>query len=420
MPHRLGRLLSLLLILLLLAACRSLPRVPAGNVPDAGGTRDLAPPPVGASPVAPVATASLPAGPYPPTVVDFSPGAGRVIGTDAVLTWQFSEPMDQQSVTDGLRITPQITGGTPEAARGLVWADTQTVSLHAEGLAPGTRYEVHLEGVQSAAGLPLSGNRTFVFSTLAPLKVISVSPSDGAEGLRADVPVRVTFNRPVVGSECVGLRASGGGDCPRLPLVISPHVAGDGVWVHSTVYQFAARDGLAARAAYQVTLKPGFVSFDGGTVTGPTTWSFSTASPRIVAQWPTVGQPDVPLSATIRITFSTPMDQVLTGGAFSLVTEAGSAVAGTSLWEDNGAVLKFTPAEPLALGTTYRLRVGERARAVSSTPLENPQAWGFRTVPYPRLVGQAPERGARSVTVDAPLQLTFEGTIDAQSLASGV
>lgn len=351
---------------------------------------------------------------YPPALVDYSPGEGVVVDQDVVLTWQFTEAMDHQSLASGFRITPRVAGD-------LIWRDEQTVSFEPMNLEPGQRYTVDLGNeIRSVDGLPLSGNRVFSVYTLAPLHIVSVAPSNGHTEVRADAPIRIVFNRPVVPSDCVGdVGVRDTGLCPHPHLRISPEVIGKGKWVHTTVYQFEMQLGLIAGASYTVTVDAGLESVKGGALAESMTWKFETAKPYIVAISPASGQLGVPLSSGIHITFSTPMDPVFTGGAFSLALDDGSPVAGTLKWDNNGAALVFTPSEPLVLGRTYQVALGERARAITSAPLVNPQIWAFMTVSYPRLVARFPE-GEGDVDLEMPLMLTFDGAIDAETLVSGV
>lgn len=394
--------------LILLAACGTPSATPTLQPTDVE--------PTSSPTVTPPSTAlpKMPAGPYPPTLLGTQPRPGEEVASDTPLTLAFSQPMDQDSVADGLRIVPPVEGE-------LVWSDDRTAVFTPVGLTPGTRYHVHVgDGVVSESGLPLSGKLDFSFGAVAPLEVAQVSPQDGVRDLRSDTPVVVTFNRPVVGTACVGSEVVAGHDCAPLPLRISPESLGRGIWTNSATYRYELQSGLAAGQTYQVSLDAGVTSLDGATLAEPLKWSFETAPPRVVEIQPASGQRNVPLTAGVRVVFNTPMDVPATGGAFSLVTQAGDPVAGTVTWEDGGATMVFTPSSGLELGTVYQARLGERARAATSAPLEEATTWGFETVPYPYLVSTAPQDGERGVGVHAPVRVTFAGAIDERTLAEGV
>ncbi len=114
------------------------------------------------------------------------------------------------------------------------------------------------------------------------------------------------------------------------------------------------------------------------------------------------------------------MDQLTTGAAFSLISDAGVAVAGTITWADDGAVMVFTPSEPLVLDTGYVAHVGASARSVTSAPLVSPRFWEFRTVPHPSLRSSTPPDGARAVDPQVPLIVAFDGAMDERALQEGI
>jgi hypothetical protein len=114
------------------------------------------------------------------------------------------------------------------------------------------------------------------------------------------------------------------------------------------------------------------------------------------------------------------MDQTATGTAFGVTTASGSIVPGTVSWEQQGALLVFSPTEQLEIASPYLVSVGERARAVTSEPLENPLSWQFDTVVAPALSSYAPGDGARGIDIYQPLRLTFDGAMDEATLRDNV
>ncbi|MEJ5310377.1 MAG: Ig-like domain-containing protein [Anaerolineae bacterium] len=368
---------------------------------------------------APSATPAPSESPYPPVLLGYEPHAGQEVAAYATpsavanataIKLYFDQPMDQASVVAAFRVTPPLEGD-------FEWPDDATLVFRPRALPAATRYRVTLGGdIRSAAGLPLSTELSFAFSTLTPLVVTHVAPSAGSLDARIDTPALIVFNRAVVPLTCVGKPAQADGECRALSLSFDPAVLGTGMWVETSVYRFDALRGWAAGRTYTATLAAGVVSVEGAALRDPLTWSFSTASPVIRTSVPGEGQSQVPLETDIRVIFNTPMDQEITASVFSVSDETGAVVPGVITWEDNGAELVFTPLTNLNLGARYTVQVGARARAATSAPLENPQQWTFTTVLSPTLVSSVPRDGATGVDVAEPLRLTFAGALDVATL----
>ncbi|NBD35649.1 MAG: hypothetical protein GVY30_06585, partial [Chloroflexi bacterium] len=390
--------LVIILVALIAAGCEQLPTV---KLP----TEEPTP-----APPTPTAVV-MPEGPYPPAVVSYTPLSGEEVTTDAEIVLQFDQPMDRDSVMQALRISPEVEGEGE-------WQDSRTLVYQPKALASATRYRVLVEpSAASEEGVPLSSELAFAFSTLSPLDVTRVDPPDGAVDLRADTPLFITFNRAMVPLNCTGQPAQENSPCAPLPLSIEPQVLGNGEWINTSLYRFTPLTGWGAGRAYDVTVEPSATSVGGAPLAVAKTWDFSTAQPRIVEVSPQNGAKGIRLDEGVRITFNTPMDSEVTGGAFTLVTDEGLPVPGAITWLDNNAVLIFTPTQQLALGTRYTIRLGERARAVTSAPLETPGAWWtFTTVPYPSVVSFTPFAGAEGIGVNEPARVTFEGAIDPQTI----
>lgn len=401
--------LGLLLAALLLAGCNGLVPVPGSTV-NPTATEAVTPTPE----PEPTPVPALPQGPYPPAVLEFSPRLGEEVTTETAMTWRFDQPMDRESVEGGLTFSPEVEGD-------LIWDGDATVTFQPKTLATATRYQVRLGSeVRSQAGMSLTQELVFAFSTLSPLAVTRVSPEDGAGDLRADTPIYITFNRAVVPVNCVGLPAQTNGACAQLPLTLTPEVMGQGFWLTTSIYRFTPLVGWRAGQVYDVTLDEAVTSVEGARLTSTFAWSFETALPRIVAIEPENGAESVALDAAIRVRFNTPMDQTATGTAFGVTTASGAVVPGTVSWEDQGALLVFSPTARLEIGTPYQVSVGERARAVTSAPLETPLSWRFETVVAPALSSYSPDDGEGGVGLYQPLRLTFAGAIDEATLEAYV
>ena len=342
----------------------------------------------------------------PPVVTDFSPHVGEEVpATDSLIALHFDQDMERASVEKALQVSPEVTGD-------FFWQNSRTLQFRPKELAAATRYRVFVgTGARSAKGLPLNHELAFNFSTLGPLEVTRTSPENEATDLRSDAPLLIFFNRPVVPLNCTGQLAAEVGDCALLPLAITPRIKGNGSWLNTSLYRFDPRPGWDAGQSYTVRLATGVTSVAGAVLDKPYEWTFGTALPRILEVSPSQGERDLLLETGVRVAFSTPMDPEATGSAFSLVAETGEPVPGAITWEDEGALLIFTPMHNLTLGTRYTARVDERARALTGALLESPLLWEFETVPYPDIVSLTPNDGARGVETYESLRITFQGAI---------
>ncbi len=402
--------LCLMLVFSLITGCE---RVPI-NLPTPDPTPTLTPTP--APEIAP--------GPYPPVVMSYAPLPGKeVAAADALITLHFDQAMDRPSLTEALQVRPERCAEPPcpAVAGEWEWQDSRTAHFRPEALGDAARYRVALsDAARSAEGVPLATELAFAFVTLSPLQVTRVEPSAEIVDARADVPIYVTFNRPVVARDCVGQPAQREGLCPAFTFTFAPSVIGSGTWVNPSIYRFDALGGWQAGEVYEVTLQSGVTGITGAKLEVPYSWTFETAAPYLEGTAPAASARNVPLHTNVRLQFNTPMYREYTGGDFSLTTADGTPVPGTIVWENGGATLVFTPTESLEMATRYIARLGSRARAITSAPLENPVTWAFDTVPFPSVVSVSPADGSEGVPVREPVRVQFAGDIDPDTLRDHV
>jgi hypothetical protein len=85
--------------------------------------------------------------------------------------------------------------------------------------------------------------------------------------------------------------------------------------------------------------------------------------PRVVRTSPRGGRTDVPLNSIVQVVFSAPMDAATIAQQLRL-ERAGASVPGEVRVLNGGLVAEFAPADALAPGERYELRVGAAARDV--------------------------------------------------------
>ncbi|HET8776572.1 MAG TPA: Ig-like domain-containing protein [Candidatus Limnocylindria bacterium] len=131
---------------------------------------------------------------------------------------------------------------------------------------------------------------------------------------------------------------------------------------------------------------------------------------------PVEGEPDVALITTsLEIVFSEPVEPDTASGALELDPEVEGAVS----W--SGSTMIFTPSEPLALDTAYRVELRSGVRDLSGNAMSDlPPPFEFRTAGRPVLVDASPADDATDVPVDQPLALTFSRLMDTSSVETAL
>ncbi len=373
-----------------------------------------------------------------PLLVDTSPPRGEELSPNQPLRLVFDQPMDRPSVEQALRVLSD-DGQVVQGA--LTWDSDNVVSFAPlEGWKPASRYQVTLaEQARSAKGVALAKPQSFLVNTVGNLAVAQTLPMAGAEDARADSPIVVIFNRPVVPLTALAEQAA----LPQ-PFTISPTVAGRGEWLNTSVYVFRPSEPLQAGARYEVRVPAGLQDTTGAILDVDYGWSFTVAQPVVKSFTPAPGATGVDLRAPISVTFSQPMDHESAQAAFTIEPP----VRGTFRWAEEkptsqpsappflpqeaimpvspppvppdshapvalGEVMAFVPEEDYQRGVTYRVTLNASARAkVGSGRLRSPATTSFTVVPLPAVVSTQPTDGAVNYPVGAdPLFDAFGGQI---------
>lgn len=94
----------------------------------------------------------------------------------------------------------------------------------------------------------------------------------------------------------------------------------------------------------------------------------------ILSRTPSPGSPTVPVTATVVITFNTPIDAASVG--------SGTLATNVPTFGDltiDGTKLRFTPAGDLIAGTTYIFTLDPDLRGTNAQVLGTIPPWGFKT-----------------------------------------
>jgi len=236
-----------------------------------------------------------------------------------------------------------------------------------------------------------------------PVVVIQRTPERGEE-LPPDGAIELVFDRPMDQASV------------EQALQISPGVKGSFEWADERTVRFKPARDLKRAAEYQVTLGPEARATDGNPLDGAYRFHFHTVGYLEVAQViPAPGTEDVEAGSTITVIFNRPVVP-LTAVSDPARAELPQPVTfdppieGSGEWL-NTSIYVFTPADPLAGGTTYTARVAAGLADTTGGVLEDDYVWSFSTQP-PQVTWVSPQEGASLVPITATVEVQFNMPVD--------
>jgi hypothetical protein len=120
-------------------------------------------------------------------------------------------------------------------------------------------------------------------------------------------------------------------------------------------------------------------------------------------------------TTSIEVAFNEPVVAAAAEAAF----EIEPLLSGSFSW--SGAVLTFTPDDPLPLETEFTVAVAPGVTDPSGNRMPEASApFTFETAGRPTVVASAPEDGATDVPLDEPIELTFSSLMDTASVETAL
>ena len=248
-------------------------------------------------------------------------------------------------------------------------------------------------------------------------RVAEVLPPNDAGGVATDAAITAIFNLPVVP---LGIVEES--DALPDPLIFDPPVEGKGEWLNTAIYVFRPDAALAGGTQYTVTVDPALEAADGTPLGEPFSWVFVTARPSVSEVLPEARAVDVPLNASVQVTFNQPMDQASVESVFYLRAEGSTGNApGSFEWNDDSTGFRFVPADDLAIGTGYTAGFTEEpAGAGGGAPLDGVTEWTFFTVPLPAIVRTSPSDGESNAYPYGGFTIMFASPMNIETLREHV
>lgn len=292
----------------------------------------------------------------PPVVIETLPLPSGMLPLSGVVTLNFDQAMDQESVEGALKVEPALPGR-------FEWTSGSSVSfVPDQPLPPETEVTITVaDTAKSSEGLNLLRAASFNFQTPGALRVTEILPKPGVSDANPSSTVAVSFNQPVA--------ALGDADSPQA-FTLDPQVDGSGTWLNTSTYVFQADPALGGGVQYRVRLNPELTSLAGAALDPQDAldWEFTTTPPALLTLEPR-GATTILLDAGFTLTFNQPMDAASVESNFTFADAVGTIVPGTFTWSNNNSIAAFKPSEPLKRGNSYFLQLSNLARSAGGTEL---------------------------------------------------
>jgi Bacterial Ig-like domain/WD40-like Beta Propeller Repeat len=197
----------------------------------------------------------------------------------------------------------------------------------------------------------------------------------------------------------------------QTAFAIDPHVTGAFSWSGTTMV-FTPSASLPLETSFSVTVGSGVRDLAGNVMGASGPYTFRTVgSPSVVATSPEGSATDVPLNATITLSFSTLMDTASVANALEIIPRTDVDLR----W--SGQKVTIVPRQPLQPDHPYLLLVGTSATDLAGTALSNPLSLSFSTVPaglHARAV--LPQDTAQGIAVTTSIAVVLDRAIDPGSV----
>ncbi len=320
----------------------------------------------------------------PPRVVDIQPAKGNTsVSTSSVISIVFSEPLDPSTVSPATIKLSNVNGDIPGAVsyNGATAAATFRPTF---SLSHNTQYTVTVTtGVKDLAENAMTDAFVSSFKTGSTDDVIrptitSVFPLSNASTADVNTPISVTFSEPM-----------------NLATITPYHflvtegtttIYGDLKYVGTTAI-FTPLVPLKYSTSHTVAIPGAVTDLAGNGMSSDYIWSFTTGTqatdtvqPSVLSTFPVNAQNNVPVyKQVVALLSETMLASSITPTTVQLVDQNGVGVPGHAA--ANGALIIFTPAQPLAYSTLYAATITSGVSDLAGNFLNPPAGytWSFTT-----------------------------------------
>jgi outer membrane protein assembly factor BamB len=286
----------------------------------------------------------------------------------------FNESMNKTSTEAAFSISPELEGS-------IHWQKDTIIIEPTTHMSKSTVYTVTITtAAKDTSGNNLDGNGNgifdgatadkFTFSFVTRDRVLpqitSIEPQNNEENIGLGSVIKISFTDPMDHAATEGAFSS------------SPKLAGGFEWAGNTL-TFIPKNALDPGITYNITIRTSAVDaignpldgdyddIDDGSPEDDYSWSFKTIEgtpPTVQTISPPDHAFDIPITSTIRVTFSEPMNQTSVEEAFSI----SPALQGSILWL--GETMEFTPIQELNFETKYEIKISTLAKDLVGNTLD--------------------------------------------------
>ena len=295
----------------------------------------------------------------PPAVIGNAPN-GTNVPVTAVISVNFSKPMDQASVQSALSTTPATTGGFSWSGNNMIYTPAN--------LNYSTTYNVIVgTAAMDSAGNQLLSAYNWSFTTApdtANPEVSGNTPTGNSEPVTTKITL--TF------SEAMNTSSA------QSAFSTFPGTTGSFSW-SGKIMTYTPDSNLTYNTTYNVIVGTGAMDLAGNNLSVPYEWNFTTmeqdmTNPTVIDYSPK--GTNVSLASMISVNFTEAMDQESVQSSFSAIP----ATKGSFSW--NGNTVKYIPDSNLTSGTTYSVTIGSDAKDLAGNNMPA-HTWQFTTALSP-------------------------------------
>jgi methionine-rich copper-binding protein CopC len=327
---------------------------------------------------------------------------------DTPITAHFSEPINAMTLTD-MTFFLKEGANMLSATVMLDTARTTATLVPSSPLLEGRTYAVTLTtDIQDDFGNPMASAKLWTFTTLTTIPfVTSVTPADMAAGVSGNTPVVVTFSEPMDATtvtDAANVEVKAGAVAipgTRLYDAASHSVTFQPTGAYPGGQSITVHVGSGAKDPSGFGVSPDFMS----------TFGVSNA-PSVSSSSPSPNDVNVPLGASVSLTFSTAMDVTTLTSANAWIEDATMAKVAAA-YTAGATSLTIAPSMPLGELQVYTVVVTVGVKSATQVPFAAQYRFNFTTSPVPpNVVSATPANNATDVSVSAPITVAFDKDMD--------
>ncbi len=356
--------------------------------------------------------------------IEFTDPAGDAtdIAVDVSIVATFNNEMDPSTITDSsftLRRDTAFVTGT------ISYTDSSAIFKPVKNLEFESNYTATITSdVQSLSGDAMDDQYEWNFTTVdkpeendtTPPRITATTPDNEAEEVSINSAVIATFNEAMnestINTTTFSLRSG------------STPISGS-VTYSDNQATFSPSNSLEFNNTYTATITTSATDTAGNSLTEDYSWSFTTGdqpdntAPRITDTDPSDNEQDISVSSTISVDFNEAINTSSISSS-TFIVEGDTRVSGAFSFSENNESVTFTPSGNLSFETTYTARVTTGVEDLAGNNLENNFSWSFTTgaepdTEPPRIESRDPDDGARNVSIETDITVTFSEAITASN-----